>query len=72
MRAKLCDPSHPFKKVIKDLGISQNIIAFNVGIPFQRFYRFLNGYCPMPPHIEEKVAELLDSIKKESTHGADA
>jgi hypothetical protein len=69
---KLSDPSHPLKQEIKQLKISQNSIAHCVGIPHQRFFRYLNGYAPMPNNLEKTLRTIIDSIKKEVTNGVNA
>ncbi|MFC1591214.1 helix-turn-helix domain-containing protein [Thermodesulfobacteriota bacterium] len=60
----LKNPSHSFKECFKNLGIPQNTVAHSVGIPYQRIFRYLNGYAQMPQEVEVKLKSLIVSLKK--------
>jgi hypothetical protein len=63
IRAKLKDPSHPFKASLRKMGIPQRIAAYNIGVGFQQFVKYLSGSCQMPVSVEKKLDRLLQDIK---------
>ena len=57
------NPDHPIKSQIKQLGISQVVLAKYVGVHHQTLFKMLNGYQPMPEAIEQKLEELLQNVQ---------
>ena len=61
--AKLKNPSHPYRAKLKALGIPQSVAAYNLGVGYQQFIKYLAGSCQMPVAVEKKLDRLLQDIK---------
>jgi hypothetical protein len=63
LRSKLKDPSHPYRAKLKAAGIPQSVAAYNLGVGYQQFIKYLAGSCQMPSQVEKKLDKLLQDIK---------
>ena len=60
---KLLSPVHPLKQKLHKLKIPQHVAAFNLGVGYQQFCKYLNGQCQMPEAVEAKINKLIQDIE---------
>lgn len=47
------------KKLLLDRGVSQSKMAYDVGIPFARLNRFINGWIEIRAEEEKRILDYL-------------
>lgn len=52
---------HPLKQELIALNVSQRILARYLGITSVWLCSCLNGYFPMPKHLEKKIKDFIKS-----------
>ena len=60
---KYKDPSHPLKVKLRRLRVPQHVAAYNLGLNYTTFCKYLNGACRMPLKVEEKLMKFLEDVK---------
>lgn len=61
------EPS-PYLEIFKD-RIPQNVLAYHCRTTPGRMSQFLNGFIPMPKHVEERLASVKQELDRaEANH----
>ncbi len=56
--------AHPYKKMIRELGLTLYILSGFTGVSESKLSRCLNNLDPMPLWLEEHLAVLIDGFRE--------